>query len=189
MFNSYNNKPENSLNFHNKWKNLFVGSAKSWKLHHMTIFFLHLIKFFIPAVKNLIIEKFFERRMWAREREFHSKWIISASFISLNERVCVCVCLPSCSQLLRFLIRRFAWACVGVKFLPFFLQNTANERVFYALSLVVVSNSLLALSLFLLLHSHAAMPMWLIVIFSFLFLSPSKFIFFICFPFSWWWST
>lgn len=130
-------------------KKIICGFSKKAENSTTWRYFLHLIKFFIPAVKNLIIEKFFERRMWAREREFHSKWIISASFISLNERVCVCVCLPSCSQLLRFLIRRFAWACVGVKFLPFFLQNTANERVFYALSHVVVSNSLLALSLFL----------------------------------------
>lgn len=154
----------------------------------MTIFFFAFNQIFHSCCKKFNNREIL-RASNVSEREFHSKWIISASFISLNERVCVCVCLPSCSQLLRFLIRRFAWACVGVKFLPFFLQNTANERVFYALSHVVVSNSLLALSLFLLLHSHAAMPMWLIVIFSFLFLSPSKFIFFICFPFSWWWST
>lgn len=150
MFNSYNNKPENSLNFHNKWKKNYLWVQQKTENSTTWQYFFAFNQIFHSCCKKFNNREILRAsNVSEREREFHSKWIISASFISLNERVCVCVCLPSCSQLLRFLIRRFAWACVGVKFLPFFLQNTANERVFYALSHVVVSNSLLALSLFL----------------------------------------
>lgn len=164
-------------------KNYLWVQQKSWKLHHMTIFFFAFNQIFHSCCKK-----------------FNNREILRASNVSERERIPfkvnyfsifhiaqwtrLCLCLST------FLLatstisyKTFCMSLCRCEILAFFLTKYRQRKSFLC-SLACRCVEFFARSLSLpLLHSHAAMPMWLIVIFSFLFLSPSKFIFLYVFLF------